>query len=319
MFKPITLIYILIIFLLACLANLNSATNNMLAVVNNTYVIFEYDVDQKIKFMELTTADPIYKSKDIRPLVLNQLINNYLILKDAKQFKVKVSAQEVSSALESIEKKLKIPKNSLLNEAKAEGLSHTYVLQELQNELTVEKTKKGIAISRSVTSSKEIEAEVQRTLNLNGKNEYLLSQIAVYIDNKTPEDAKKKIDLIYKSLHSYKDFATAANHFSEDFVTNSGGDIGWVPEVYLPQSVSKELVTLTNNQFTKPILINNYYKIFLLRDKRPLLYLDPNNSEHMKQLHAFVRQKLVYEKSKVALDDYLKETYNNASITFYNK
>lgn len=318
MFNPITIIYTLIILLLA-LVNLSGATNNMLAVVNNTYVIFEYDVDQKINFMELTTGDPIYKSKDIRPLVLNQLINNYLILNDAKQFKVKVSAQEVSSALESIEKKLKIPKNTLLDKSQAEGLSHTYFLKELKNELTVEKTKKGIAISRSVTSTKEIEAEVQRTLNLNGKNEYLISQIAVYIDNKSPEDAKKKIDLIYNSLHSYKDFATAANHFSEDFVTNSGGDIGWVPEVYLPQEVSEQLAALTNNQFTQPILINNYYKIFLLRDKRPLLYLDPNNPEHMKQLHAFVKQKLIYEKSKVALDDYLKETYNNASITFYNK
>lgn len=299
--------------------NTTANTNKMLAVVNDDYVIFEHDLDKEIKFQKIINPKESQNEKDLNLLVLNQMIVNHLILEDAKRFQIKASYSDVINAIKHLEETNKLADGSLLDKAKIEGIPKETFYNMFKNILTVDKMKQAMSFSRAKVSNLETEAELRRVLSLNGKAEMLLYEISISFNNKSQTEAEEKINLIYNQLQKGEDFSVLAKKFSEDISSSLGGEIGWVPEIFLSTDILINLKTIKPSQYTKPFITGRTYKIILLKDVRPLLYIDINNQEHLKQLTNYAKQKIINDKAQVYLEDYLKEVQQKASITIYEE
>lgn len=310
---------LLLFSLILTASSLSANTNKMLAVVNDNYVIFEHDLDKEIKFQKIINPKESQAGKDLKLLILNQMITNHLILEDANRFQIKVSYSDVISTIKHIEETDKLLEGSLLSKAKAQGISQNEFYTMLKQVLTVDKMKQVMSFSKAKVSNHEAETELRRVLNLNGKAEMLLYEISISFNNKPQEEAEKKIDIIYNQLKKGENFSALAKKFSEDISASMGGEIGWVPEIFLSSDVIVNIKNLSPNQYTAPFVSGRSYKIILLKNVRPLLYIDVNNQEHLNQLTNYAKQKVMNDKAQVYLEDYLKEIQQKASITIYNE
>ncbi|MDR2008742.1 MAG: peptidylprolyl isomerase, partial [Alphaproteobacteria bacterium] len=296
--------------------------NRMLAVVNDTYVIFEHDLNNEIIFQKIVNPEGFQgKSldKSMRLLILNQMITNHLILEDAAKFKVRINTADMNSAVEYIEQNNKKPKGYLLAEAKRLGLSQNEFYQLLRTSLTVDKMKQIMSFSRAKVSQQEGEAELRRVLTLNGRVEMQLYEISIPFNAQSKAETESKINSIYSQLQKGENFQTLAKNFSQNISSTSGGEIGWVPEIFLPPKMLMNINQLKPGQYSKPFITDNSYKIMLLKDVRPLLYIDINNPEHLAQLSNYAKQKVLNDKAQVILEDYLVEITARASITIYEE
>ncbi len=300
-------------------SNATANTNKMLAVVNDDYVIFDHDIEKEIKFQKIIEPKKSKNGKDLKLLILNQMITNHLIIEDAKKFQIKVSYAEVMATIKYIEEMNKLTNGALIEKAKKEGTSKEEFYSMVKNILTVDKMKQVMSFSRSKVSNHEAETELRRVLSLNGKIEMLLYEISISFKNKSRDTAEEKINIIYNQLKKGENFTILAKKFSEDISSSHGGEIGWVPEVFLSTDVLISVKQIKPGQYTKPFTTGRSYKIVFLKDVRPLLYIDINNQEHLNQLTNYAKQKVMNEKAQVYLEDYLKDIDQKASITIYNE
>ncbi len=299
--------------------DIDANSNKMLAVINDKFVIFDYDLNKKVKFLQVISPNNYKLSNELISTILNNMVNNYLIVEDAKKFGISVSYSEILEAISTIEKNNNLKGGDLLVKLNTLGLSKEEVFSLLKEELIVEKLKQTISFSRAKVSKAEIETEIRRVLGLNGKYELYLYEISISLANKSREEAENKIKVIYDALKKGESFDSVARKFSEAVNSRKGGEIGWIPEVFLPIDMKIQINNLGKEGYTPPFIIGKNYKIIFLKESRPLLQVDINNPQHMQQLDNFAKQKITYDKAQSYLEEYLKDTYNKATITYYSK
>ena len=95
--------------------------------------------------------------------------------------------------------------------------------------------------------------------------EYKLSEILFEIKDKEKLDTKYK--LILQNIND-SGFKNAANIFSISNSSKFGGELGWVNETQLNESLLKQIQLLNIKQLTKPMQVTNGYLIIKLNDKR---------------------------------------------------
>ena len=95
--------------------------------------------------------------------------------------------------------------------------------------------------------------------------EYNLSEILFEL--KSNEKLSDKYNLIRNKINN-SGFKNSANIFSISDTANFGGDIGWVDETQLNETMLNEIKTLNVNEISKPIQATNGYLIVKLNNKK---------------------------------------------------
>lgn len=292
-------------------------TNNIVAIINGEHVVSEYDIMQRKKLLKFANNELKGEEAQQTNLILDKMIQNYLIINDSSRFGITVENIELQNMLNEIAKNNNLTVAQIYNKLNKYDISKEIFMDYIKEQLLVDKMKQSLSFSRARVSNEEIENEVQRVLNLNGKVEFLLYEIIINV-NDSKEQARKKINYIAQQINNKDQFISMSKKFSDALSASQGGKIGWVPEVFLPFDIREAVYGLKSNQMSEPILLNNQYRLFFLVDVRPLLTIDISNFEHMNQLRNFAQQKLLYEKAQNFLDDYLKELYAHADIQKFN-
>ena len=293
--------------------------NKVVAIINSNFVIYNYDIEEQKNYLSLTNPNSnqsFLKDKNINAIILNKLIENHLFNLESKRYGINVNKEDFNKAIIDITKNLQINKEKLYKKALSKGLSNDKLDSLINADILSEKIKQIIAFSRSTPSGEEINQETDKMLNLNGKSELLLYEIAILNINQT--STKQKIQLLKKQLNK-KNFESFAKKFSDSINAKQGGLIGWIPFDYIPSNILENVGNLKIGGISQPILVGNYYKIFYLKEARPLITINPSDQSHLKKLTEYAKQKLMYEKSQINLEDFIKEMYQNASIKLYIK
>jgi peptidyl-prolyl cis-trans isomerase SurA len=76
-----------------------------------------------------------------------------------------------------------------------------------------------------------------------------------------------KYNLIIKNIEK-TGFKNNANIFSLSDTSKFGGEIGWISQTHLNESLLKEIELLNINEISKPIQTSSGYLIIKLNDKR---------------------------------------------------
>jgi peptidyl-prolyl cis-trans isomerase SurA len=131
------------------------------------------------------------------------------------------------------------------------------------------------------------------------------------------EQAKRKIESLYQRVQHGEDFAMLAQNFSEDpNSTQSGGDLGFIPESTLDKAnvdLRKMLMALQPGQWTKPIHTDEGYRILKVITKEPAgqrVLSDPN-------VQQTIRETLLNRKDQLLKAAYYEVARNEAKVVNY--
>ncbi|MGV3278842.1 peptidylprolyl isomerase [Rickettsiales bacterium LUAb2] len=312
--------YVLVILLLSFKAYANNIPSySILANVNNN-TIFKSDLDLRLQISKLFNPELNINNEDIQKLIFKQMVDELLITNDSSNYNLELSTDDVDQEIKYIEYINKWDQKTFENKIKASQINKEDIRKYLYNQALVKKFIEQLSYMGGAVSNKEVENEFYNVLSLNGKNQYLLSEIFVSSMNKPKSEALNQINSIYAALQKGANFSRMIDTSSDNIYDKShAGEVGWVYETQINSDVKSALDALKKGQYTKPIFNNNGYYIYLLKDVKPILYIDPNDTNTVNQVKMMIRQKISGEKGRSVVNTYLENLYSHAIINYPTK
>ena len=239
------LLSFLTIAILSAFSSAAFAQNNTIAAMVNGEKILKTEVSQRIWINHFEKT-------------INTMIDETLLLQEAKNLKIKVSKKE-------IDKRLKEVKAAYTNKKDFEAIMANMkkeVREKIEYELRIKKTIiKAKKISFTNKNVKKVFTENKK--NFDKPEEIRLRQIFVNSE-KDAQDA-------HLALEAGADFAKLSSLKStQENLKKNGGDLGYVSKSMLVKEISEAISLLKKGQYTKPIKIADGYTLLKLEDiKKP--------------------------------------------------
>ena len=229
-------------------------------------------------------VDKIFKNIDNIKLV-NDIKNNLFEYKKVKN--------EVE--FKKLLQKDKINYEKIIDKMKYEALWNELVYKKFNSLVKINENKLKQVLKLKVSSNK--------------KYEYNLSELVFDINNK--ENFKEKYDEVLKNIKNY-DFKYAATKFSLAESGRKGGQIGWIKETLLSDTITNNLKNKKKKSITEPIKIPSGYLLLKINDKREIKQ-KINIEKELDELKKFERNKQLNQFSLV----YYKKLKQNTIINEY--
>jgi peptidyl-prolyl cis-trans isomerase SurA len=247
----------------------SSMTDTIAAVVNDS-IITTSDIKERMALALMSTGMPPTPEVQQRlfPQVLHGLVDEQLQLQEAKKLDVNVSKEDIDRALERI-----AHDNGITGDMRSFVREHGGSSTALEDQI-----KAGIAWSKVVqrelrprveVGDDEIDSLIERTRANVGKDEFLVSEIYLTVENPKDEDQiRQAAENLTQQLRSGGNFAAVARQFSQSTGAASGGDISWVQDGQLPTELNQTLIKMKVDEIAGPIRTANGFHILKLREKR---------------------------------------------------
>lgn len=326
-FKTIKYQYIfvfsLLVFLLAITLSPNAKAQtslpspySVLAVVNNDNILLA-NVNERIKILHLFSPKLNVNDIRLKKTIFNQLINEVLVLQDSKNYNINITTNTVNKEIESVLKQKKWTKKELYekalkNHVGIKNLKRYFATQALLNTML-----KQIGYMGASVSKQEVDNALSNALDLNGKYQYLLKEIFISNQGKTAKETQQDLNEVIKQLKDKSKFSTVAATFSNNIYDRvNGGSVGWVYETQLSDNVASVIAKTKVGSYTTPIKKEEGYYIYFIENKKPIFNFDINDNNNLDRLKYIIQNKLMEEKSNVAVKSYIQSLKDHAVITY---
>lgn len=255
--------------------------------------------------------------------VLNELINDQILILHASHSRITASEAEVDKQINDL--KSPYSPEEFQKKLQEQGLDEDSMRKQIRETTILTKLVNKDIISHVTVTDAEIAAYYQKNkANFNvSETTYHIAQIMVTPrpdpevrnlkndDAKTPAAAEHKIQALYEGLARGEDFATVAQEYSEDPSTaTGGGDMGFIPESGLNDSLKQVVNSLKVGQ-TSPVIHSNIgFHIF------KLLGVEEAGQHTLSDLRVqgAIRQTLTNEKEQLLKAAYIEVLRNRAKV-----
>ena len=257
------------------ITSVNPYELTIVAKVNNE-IITNIDLENRLKMaLDLSKLPDEKEIKErLKPRVLDGLINEILKIQEANRLGIFVSNKEVTSQINRLETRLRIKKNSLLENYTKKGIPEITILNQIRSQLLWEKLIYNIIIKNISISDKQITETFDLLIKKSGEIEYNLSEIFISLDN---IEAEQRINSIYSKINS-KNFLLLAEQFSDSIISNRNTVNNWTRESLLNAEVKNSVSKLGIGQISAPVKTSSGYYIILLNDKRKTKKIEKNQT-----------------------------------------
>ncbi|MBN1353958.1 MAG: peptidylprolyl isomerase [Candidatus Omnitrophica bacterium] len=286
-------------------------------VVVNDEIITQGEVDRilrpiylqyKSSYSEEEFGD---KFATARRNVLNTLINDKLLLSEAKRRKIEVTDEELNERID------KVKKDFASEEEFKEALAHEKLLlsefkRKHKERLMIDMLIDGEIKGKISISPTEVAEYYQKHRNeFKEPRKIRLRSILIRINAKrTPEEAAELAKRMLARLEEGGDFGLLAKEYSEDSYAESGGDMGWVTEGELMDRINDFIFNLDKNETSGILTTNLGLHIFKVEDKVPA---SVNNFDEAREK---IERVLYMKKVDAKLKQWLARLKENAYIAF---
>ncbi len=254
----------------------------IIAKVNNE-IITNIDLENRLKMaLDLSNLpnDPEIREK-LKPRVLDSLIDESLKIQEANRLGVFVTNKEVVEQINRLEERLKIDKNTLLENYKTKEIPEITIINQIRSQLLWEKILYSIVIKNVTVSEKKISETYDMFIQKSGEIEYNISEIFISLDN---IEAEQRINSIYTKVNS-QNFLLLAEQFSDGVVFLGNLNNNWARESLLDEDIKKGISELNIGEISLPIKSSSGYHIILLNDKRKSKKIKENETAyHLSQI-----------------------------------
>ncbi len=269
---------LLLVFVLAlqslALCQTTGAVNKILAVVNDD-VVTEADLDEAL----LSSIDDLKKeysgdelkakTEEVRKDLLNQMIENKLILQEAKKDNITAADAEVEQRLKEV--KSRFPSEEVFyGELEKSGVSTEILKKRYRENIIMTKLVDSQVRGKVVVTPTEIENYYKiHAEELKAPESVHLRGIILRIDQDSTEDAvKQKADDMVKLAKEGRDFGELAKAYSTGAKAKEGGDFGTVERGQMREDFEKVIFALKPGEVSEPVKTDTGYYIFKVDEKK---------------------------------------------------
>jgi peptidyl-prolyl cis-trans isomerase SurA len=320
--------FVACLVLLSC-RNGQAPSPDTWAVVNGT-TISRGEVEKYYRSRQQTQGGtPSHEEAlSLKLSILDQLINNEILFQRAKALNLVASDGEVEDRF--TQSKSSFTEDEFQKKLQESGLSVDDLKNELRRELSIQKLLNREVVAKiSVTDADVADFYEKNKTQFNvAEPQFHVAQIVVTPhadiglhnrkndDATTPEQAKRKIDMLESQLAAGADFSNLAMDYSEDSNATNGGDLGFIPESSLNQTdpaLKNAVLALQPGQVSKPVMLKDGYHIIKLiaREQAGQRQLsDP-------QVQQSIRQTLQNREEQLLRTAYLSIARDQAHVANY--
>jgi peptidyl-prolyl cis-trans isomerase SurA len=261
--------------------------------------------------------------------VVEQLINNEILLEQAKKLNLEASDGEVEDKFTEL--KSPFTEEEFQRQLKQRGMGVDDLKRDLRRQLSIQKLlNREVAAKVTITDQDVLDFYNTNRNQFNvAESQYRISQIVItprkdaQIRNRKNDDAtneaeaSRKSKMLMDKLNSGADFAQLAMDYSEDMNTAAnGGDLGYIPESSLNQSdptLKKTVLGLKPGQVSQPIVLKDSIRILKLVAREAAGLRGVNDP----QVQQTIRDTLRNRKEQLLRSAYLAVARDEAHVTNY--
>jgi peptidyl-prolyl cis-trans isomerase SurA len=241
-----------------------------IAAVVNDNLISTSDIEQRVKLALVASGLPNKPEiiQQLLPQILRSLIDEQLQLQEAKRLDITVSNEDVDKALQKIAEDNHIS-GDMRGFVASKGIAPSALEQQVRAGLAWSKVVQREIRPQIDVGDDEIDAVIERVRANAGKEEFLVSEVFLAVDNPKDEAQVQQVaNNLVQQLKSGASFSAVARQFSQSTGAASGGDIGWIQEGQLPSELNRALVAMQPGEVAGPIRSASGFHILGLREKR---------------------------------------------------
>jgi len=242
-----------------------------IAAIVNDELITVYDLQSRMKLVMFSTrlTDSEEARRRIRPQVLRTLVDERLQLQEARRRNISVSKRDITRARATIEKRNKLPKNGLDTVLERNGIPVDSMEAQLRAGIAWSKLVGRRLRPRITIGEDEIDETLERILTRQGQTEYRLSEILLAVDGpEQEENIRRTAQRISEQIKGGASFGAIARQFSQSPTAAVGGDLGWIHEAELDETLRHLIPKLQEGSLASPIKTVTGYRILRLNGIR---------------------------------------------------
>ena len=244
--------------------------DRVVAIVNDG-VVTQSDLDEQTamiteRLKEQKTQLP--PADVLRKQVLDRLVVQEVQFQRAERIGLKVSDEQVNSALSDIAQRNGIALSQLPAALAQQGQDFAGFRDNIRKEITLQMLRQRDVLSKISVTPRELEQFIERLKKLpSAKDEYNLAHILLAIppdatQAQVDEIAKKAQDIYERS--KTEDFSRLAVAYSNSQTALEGGALGWRKGPELPTVLAEVVVSLKPGEVSKPLATPNGFHLVKL-------------------------------------------------------
>lgn len=196
--------------------------------------------------------------RELRRQVLDALIDERVILTNAREAGVKVDDTELDRAVQAVAAQNQLTLPQLQQRLRQEGVDYSRFRSNLRDQMMVDRMREREVGSRIKVSDKEIDDLIAAQAASGVNVEYNIAQILVTVpEGASPQvvaEREARARTALQRVRSGGDFAATAREFSEDGNRERGGEIGLRPADRLPDVFVNRVKTMKPGEVAPELL-----------------------------------------------------------------
>lgn len=315
--KKKAIVIFLIIFLTTTPLSYARVVDKIAAVVNDE-VITQSEIDRIIYpiYMQYKNVykseEELYKELDkTRAAILRQLIDDRLILCEARKTGITVAEKEIDEMMASAEKDLAEKGMNLGTMLKEQNLTQSDLRGKYRDQLMVQKAVDRIVKGRVDIQPSEVSVYYHAHIDEYTQPEQVgVRSIFIRLQSvRTPLESRKLADDIHRMLLEGRDFVELARNYSEDAHKEDGGDFGYVSRDQFLKEIDDAIFSLKPGEISEVVESPIGYHIFNVYDRKDQKVL-PFEKVSLKVTEALYRTK-----AQEKFEEWLEKLRSNAYIS----
>ena len=286
----------------------------ILAVVNDE-IVTEQDLEivmaPVVAQYRTTFAGVEYdeKVKEAHQEFLNKVIDDKLIISEAKRRLVIVKDEEVDEMMADVRNKFP-SREAFLKTIEDQGLTEKKLWNRFRDQIMTQKFVNYEVKSKVSVSPGEVnEYYKAHEADFKQGDQARLQHILIRSSNRTEEEAKALADDLVTQLNAGKSFEELAKAHSEGSEASEGGEMGWVEKGQLMGEIDEKVFALQAGQLAGPVQSSLGYHIFKLVERKEV------SVKPLADVRSVIQDILFKQKLKVRLDGWMQTLKKNAYIS----
>jgi parvulin-like peptidyl-prolyl isomerase len=249
------------------------------------------------------------ENAELHEAVLGYLIEQRLLLQEARRLEVQVTSEEVAARLQILRDRLG-SEEALAGWLREQGLSKEQLKGQLRDQLLVKKLLDGKVRATVLVSPQEVAAELagHPELARPGERVRALHILLRVTNERSEEQAREQMARIREQVVRGADFADLARRYSEDAHAEEGGRLGWVAQGQLMPPLDTALFQGELGSVSEPIQTRLGFHLLKIEERQEasrLNVLEANNE---------IFERIYQRKFELALGRWMAELKARAYI-----
>ncbi len=288
--------------------------NKIVAVVNED-VITQADLDIALgsivaQYKQIYSAEELTnKIEEARQDILNQMIEDRLILQEAKRRGVVVEDEEVEERVDDV--KSRFPSDDDFEGAVTEsGISFDTLRNRYKEQIMMSKLVNHEVREKIVATPSEIsDYYTKHADELKAPESVHLKNIVIRFGEGNSEAlVKQKVDDISRLIKEGRDFSELAKLYSQGPHAQDGGDAGFVEKGQMRKEFEDAVFNLKAGEVSEPIKTETGYYIFKVEEKKE------GYTRSQSELHDTIENLIFQDKAKKRYKEWMDKLKRDAFI-----